>query len=55
MAVLRMTGETHRALGEALVRPDGKEAGRDTAVPGKPRRRVVSGPDDQAGGGVLSR
>ena len=26
MAVLRMTGETHRALGEALVRPDGKEA-----------------------------
>ncbi len=26
MAVLRMTGETHRALGEALLRPDGKEA-----------------------------
>ena len=26
MAVLRMTGETHRALREALVRPDGTEA-----------------------------
>lgn len=26
MAVLRMTGETHRALGKVLVRPDGKEA-----------------------------
>ena len=26
MAVLRMTGDTHRALVEALIRPDGKEA-----------------------------
>ena len=26
MAVLRMTGETHRALGEALIRPDGRES-----------------------------
>ena len=26
MAVLRMTGETHKALSEALIRPDGREA-----------------------------
>ena len=26
MAVVRMTGETHRALGEALIRSDGREA-----------------------------